>query len=747
MDGAGIQKQSLLAANDGLRSLFRTVQTIPGLSDYRFGEWEQTCAALPGQLNEKTVRVAVVGPIKSGKSTLLNSLLKGDFLKRGAGVVTSIVTRVRSGERLQATLFFKSWAEVNADMQQALILFPDLKWRITQEHFDIRREPERSGLQRALQTLNGEQRITDDARNRNLVLLSCYLHGYDRVSRFLGEEPVVHRYDSERFSDHWAYTGNEALSVYLRDIQLDIHSGGLGSSVEIADCQGSDSSNPLHLAMVQDYLRLAHLLIYVISSRTGLRQADIKFLSMLNRMGILDNCLFVLNCDFSEHPSLSDMQASVKKVSEELSLLRNGAELFAFSALFNLFASGSGPLAERERRRLELWRSDTDLVDFAERETARFAEALSTTLSRKRHVLLFHNPIERLGAIRAGMANWIGVNQDILTRDAADAHHIAERIRRHQERFAQILAALQSSLAGIVPKVRQSVGNEVNRFLDTGSGPVIQGLTAFVTAARFAPERYADTLRAGGFSQALYQMFQEFKQSLDAYITEQLNPEIIRFLAGQEERICEQLESIAAPYKSLIEDAYGEFCSLMDNLGIRIDCRAPESTAIPGVASLLRNSGVGHPPLASALNYTARLRTEAVLRRGFYRVVSGFKKVLKRPVQTGEEDTRALQEGLERIRRETLHSLIFQLEDYRENIKFKYLFMQIEMAAGRLSQAVAEQLHTYAADFGALAQGVNTRQEDKAQAVAVLASMSHECRRIQETIDQLKRDIVAAAAA
>jgi hypothetical protein len=185
----------------------------------------------------------------------------------------------------------------------------------------------------------------------------------------------------------------------------------------------------------------------------------------------------------------------------------------------------------------------------------------------------------------------------------------------------------------------------------------------------------------------------------------------------------------------------------MDNLGIRIDCRAPESTAIPGVASLLRNSGVGHPPLASALNYTARLRTEAVLRRGFYRVVSGFKKVLKRPVQTGEEDTRALQEGLERIRRETLHSLIFQLEDYRENIKFKYLFMQIEMAAGRLSQAVAEQLHTYAADFGALAQGVNTRQEDKAQAVAVLASMSHECRRIQETIDQLKRDIVAAAAA
>jgi GTPase SAR1 family protein len=746
MDGNEIQKQSLLSVNDGLLSLFRTVQSIPGLSDYRFAEWEKNCAELPQQLNEKTLRVAVVGPIKSGKSTFLNSLLKGDFLKRGAGVVTSIVTRVRAGQRLRATLFFKSWAEVNTDMQQALVLFPDLNWRSAKDHFDIRREQERTGLQRALQTLNGEQRITDDARNRNLVLLSCYLQGYDTVSRFLGEEPVVHGFESERFIDHWAYTGNESLSVYLRDIQLDINSGGVGSSVEIADCQGSDSSNPLHLAMVQDYLRLAHLLVYVISSRTGLRQADVKFLSMIKRMGILDNCLFVLNCDFSEHPSLNDMQASVRRVSDELSLIKAGADLFAFSALFNLFASVRGSLAERDRRRLELWRSDAQLVDFSERETARFAGLLNATLNRKRHTLLFHNPVERLRAIGAGMANWIGVNQDILTRDAADARRVAERIRRHQERFAQILAALQSSLAGIVPTVRQSVASEVNRFLDGGSGDLTRGLIAFVGAARVDPERYADTLRAGGFSQALYQMFQEFKRSLDAYITEQVNPEIVRFIAAQEERVCEQLESIAAPYKSLIEDAYGEFCSLMEALGIGIDCRGPDAVAIPGVASLLRSSGVSHPPLASAINYTARLRTEAVLRRGFYRVLSGFKKALKRPVQAGEEDERALREGLARIRRETLQSLIFELKDYRENIKFKYFFMQIELAAGRLSQVVAEHLQAYAADFGALAQGVSARQEDKAQAVAVLAGMSHECRRIQEAIDRLKRDLAAEAA-
>ena len=484
MDGTGIQKQRLIAVNDGLQSLFRAAQSIPGLSEHRFAEWEKTCAALPTQLNEETIRVAVVGSIKSGKSTFLNSLLKGDFLKRGAGVVTSIVTRVRAGDRLKATLFFKSWAEVNRDMQQALVLFPDVNWRSTEEHFDIRRERERSGLQQALQFIRGEQRITDDARDRNLVLLSCYLQGYDTVRRFLGEEPVVHTYENDRFIDHWDYTGNESLSVYLRDIQLNIDSGGVGSNVEMADCQGSDSSNPLHLAMVQEYLRLAHLLIYVISSRTDLQKPAIHFLSMIKRMGILDNCLFVLNCDLSEHPSLSDLQATVRRVTDELSLIHAGASPFAFSALFNLFASAGASLAERERRRLELWRAEQELVDFSERETARFAGALQTMLSRQHHRLLFHNPIERLGTIRAGMANWIGVNQDMLNRDAADARRIAERIRRHQERFSQIVAALQSALAGVVPTMRQSVGNDVNRFMDGGAGDILYSLDEMVVDER-----------------------------------------------------------------------------------------------------------------------------------------------------------------------------------------------------------------------------------------------------------------------
>src|SRR5210317_2196573 len=124
MDTDSTLKNEILKVNQDVLALFSAAKSIPGMADYSFGEWEKTCESLPQQLAENTIRVAIVGTIKSGKSTFLNSIFKGEFVKRGAGVITSIVTRVRNAERLRAKLFFKSWNEINAEMEQALVLFP-----------------------------------------------------------------------------------------------------------------------------------------------------------------------------------------------------------------------------------------------------------------------------------------------------------------------------------------------------------------------------------------------------------------------------------------------------------------------------------------------------------------------------------------------------------------------------------------------------------------------------------------------
>ena len=92
MDAYNRHKEVLLDINNDILGLIEATRSVPELSHEAVAEWEKTCRLLPQQLEEEIMRVAVVGTIKSGKSTFLNSLLQGDYLKRGAGVITSIVT-------------------------------------------------------------------------------------------------------------------------------------------------------------------------------------------------------------------------------------------------------------------------------------------------------------------------------------------------------------------------------------------------------------------------------------------------------------------------------------------------------------------------------------------------------------------------------------------------------------------------------------------------------------------------------
>jgi len=128
--------------------------------------------------------------MKSGKSTFINALFKKDYLKRGAGVVTSIVTRVRCGQSLLAKLYFKSWQEVNMDMEQSLVLFPSSAWQKENRKFDIRHRRDRVELRQALNDLSPDHMITNDSRNANSVLLMSYLKGYEKIKAFVSSENV-----------------------------------------------------------------------------------------------------------------------------------------------------------------------------------------------------------------------------------------------------------------------------------------------------------------------------------------------------------------------------------------------------------------------------------------------------------------------------------------------------------------------------------------------------------------------------
>jgi len=746
MDTYRTLKDEILKINQDVSALFATAKTIPGMADYSFGEWEKACEYLPGQLAENTIRVAIVGTIKSGKSTFLNSIFKGEYVKRGAGVITSIVTRVRNAERLRAKLFFKSWDEINAEMEQALVLFPSADWLAEDGRFDIRKKKQREKLRKALGELSEEQLITRSTRNINNVLLTSYLKGYETVHSLFTSETGIQLYEGDRFNDHKAFVGNELLAVYLKDVLLEINSDYVQSNIEIADCQGSDSSNPLHLAMIQDYLLLTHLIVYVVSSRTGLRQADIRFLSMIKKMGIMDNIVFVVNCDFSEHESIEDLQKLVDRIREEIALIKPDPDVYCFSALFNLFSSLEDELSEKDRLRYDYWKADGELIGLSHSNSTRFETVFYERLARKRYSLLLRNHVERLGVIFDGIGEWIGLNRDVLVNDADSVAGILKKIAIHQKRLNQIQSSIKKTLSGAVPEIRKELQGEVHRFLDAQSGPVAKDLRNFIRAYTPISEKFQSNPKEIDFSQSLYLLFQDFKQRLDAHITEVINPEVLRFVHDREKRIEEYFEALILPFESMIEDAYGEFNGVLGRNPSIAEGKTSSARPALKTESIIRPNGVSPPPLVTALHYSAKVRTEAVVRFGFYRALSNVKTLFKKSSnQKGKQAIKALEDAARRMKRDTEKSVVFNLKDYRENLKFRFLFKLVDATSEGFAQAVLDRFQAYFSNLSTTIEGIGTSQKDKAKAMKILEGMDQTCQALSSRIGKIREEIETAS--
>ena len=742
MDTYNELKNDVLSISRGVAMLFSSAKSIPGMSDYSFGEWEKVCDQLPGQLAEDIIRVAIVGPIKSGKSTFLNSIFKGEFVKRGAGVITSIVTRVRSGKRLQAKLFFKSWDEINAEMEQALVLFPSADWRSVDRRFDIRRSKDRLEIERALGELSVDQLIARSTRNINNVLLTSFLKGYDTVAPILNAENAIQIYDDDQFADHKAFVGDESLAVYLKDVLLEINSSSVKPNIEIADCQGSDSSNPLHLAMIQDYLRMAHLMVYVISSRTGLRRADIRFLSMIKKMGILENIIFVVNFDFSEHEAAEDLEALIDRIREELSMIKTDPEIFSFSALFNLFSDNSNGLSAKDQLRFDQWRDDEPFAKMSTREKNRFESYFYDTLSRKRKALLLQNHIERLGVILAGFDDWTGLNRDVLSEDSKKVASVLKKIKKHQKRLNKIKTTVKKTMSGAMPEIKNTLHQAVHHFFDNHSGSVNKSIVNFIDGYTLAPEKYQRDLNDTDFSQILYLVFQDFKQSIDTHITEAINPEMIRFVQSNEERIAEYFKSLISPFDTLVEEAYQEF----NNSAARPESISEgfsRSRIRPlEMEAIIKNSGLKPPALITATHYSARIKAEAILRLGYYKAISKSKTLFKKSAEKSKAiRIKAMEDALRRMKRETARSVVFHLKDYRENLKFQYFYNLVEAVSASFSQTVLEHFQASFSDLSAIVERIGTSQGDQEKARQIIDDMERTARDLTGKIDRLRLEI------
>ncbi|SLM32972.1 putative GTPase family protein [Desulfamplus magnetovallimortis] len=684
-----------------LATVFGNMKAVPGMYDSFMEQNYRVCREIPEQIDEGVVRIGVVGAIKSGKTTFVNSLLQEDLLKRGAGLVTSTVTRVKRGKELQAHVMFKSWDDVNQQIENALLFLPDMvQGAFCHENdngkqksgFDLRRKSDRQFLRAAKLRLYSDFSVTETGIRPEAALISNAIEGYDAVKSFVQADPSTVIFRGDQFGRHRDFTGVGANAFFVRDVLLEIpgreNQGFLDSMVEIADCQGSDSTDPSHMIRIQEYLISANLLIYIISSRTGLREADLKFIKLIQTMGILNNIQFVLNVDLSEHDTLDDLKNVEKTIRQGLGYFIDNPVIYTFSTLLNLFKADNCSLTLKNEERLKQWQLDDELVQYSDLQSRAFRQALNELVKNRYNTIFMGNHLERLRTVAGSAAKRNAMFMELLSDDLERESAAIARIKGVQTRSKQFEAFMDESIESALEIIRRDAFSAVRTFFDPGRGHEAGKVMRFVMDYMIYSEKYEQMVAESGFHHSLYCMFHDFRVALDLFIATHFTPAVADFINEQESLIKEEFRKVYSSCNVDISNVYDSH--IADDVATRCDNPSAEAVvtepksakAVPYVDlnAARRILGLQFPKVSFNAGYSAKIKADAVARFGFYTLMEAFGKILNMLARPARAST--LKETSKKIRKELLGSINNYFKVYGDKVENEY-FAPLILAVAR----------------------------------------------------------------
>ncbi|HSH70623.1 MAG TPA: dynamin family protein, partial [Deferrisomatales bacterium] len=393
----------------------RAVDQLDGLlaaaTGTEVGGRRRQLAELKARLATGLARVAVVGPVKSGKSTLLNALLGEDLLPRGSGVLTAQVTELRRGPHPAVDVEWTSPEDADAEFSRLLTaLGHPGRWSLA--------DPEHIARARVAASLPAAPPA---------AALTAMLDGYSAARAQLGTRQTGLPLAKGGLAD---WVTRDEVAIFLRGLAVTTPSPRLPAGVALLDCQGYDAWNPWHGAELLAALQQAHAVVYVVSSRVGFRDADQRLLEQLQGLGLLGLTRFVLNVDWGEVRRPGELQRVRDGVQRRIAEL-GGGDLSQFSALQalaeHLALVSPEALSAGESRLLDAWDADNSGGMAAGRENFdRFRDALWHDAEQERDATV----LQRLRADLRGLlvaaardlrqAGTSGVRRLVWEEDAAD---------------------------------------------------------------------------------------------------------------------------------------------------------------------------------------------------------------------------------------------------------------------------------------------------------------------------------------
>jgi len=719
-----------------LSSALETMKKITGMVDHSFKTINTLCRMIPDQIGSGILNIAVVGAIKSGKSTFINSWLNDDLLKRGAGVVTSVITRVKKGDQHKATVLLKSWDEINQEISKALLLFPAAGNTVfTGSGFDLRRKKDRVLLKKMREQVYSDLSVTEKGFRPELITISHAIEGYETVKTFIKAEPSYIELTHEAFEKHKLFTGDEAAALFVRGVLLTVNSSRLDPNVEIADCQGSDSTDPSHLAQIQDYLVSANLIIYMISSRTGLREADIKFLRTIQTMGLLDTMVFVVNADINEHESLEDLLSVEKKINRELSFITADPEIYTISSLYNLFHKSRSALPRKDRQRLEQWKQEDELISFTDEMTGEFNNMLNRRLDKERFNLLVANHIERLRLGVDAAVKRVNLFIEFFSNDLSKAQAAVNSLKELLYKAGNLEVIMTNSMDGTVEEFKSGMKTEIKLLFDKTHGRIAKKIKQFIQGCFIDYDHYEREFKLSGFDNAIYFMFQDFRAKLDTFLTEEFNPEIICFIHEQEQKMERHFNSIYQSFYIDPSDIYSEFSAIGEKISQDSADENPASFVPVDVKTIRGILGLKLPQALFATRYSARIRVDSLVKFGFHSMAGVLAKLFKKEFKA--PGARALRDAGKRIKKESLRSIMLHLDEYKFHITNDYLFTLLNAVSRNFNDKLMDRFQICHVEIEKIEKLFHLEQSEKKNQTRTLQSLKTDLKDIFQRIDEL----------
>jgi hypothetical protein len=702
--------------------------------------WQKVLSQVETHVAEDTCRLAVVGAVKSGKSTMINALMGQDLLRRGAGILTAMITRVQPGPEPRAVLQFKGWDEINSEIRRALGLLPNPRLVDRTEPLDLKEAPDRELLAQVLAEAKESDLWTEGSLDQNYLLLKSYLEGYDLLKDLMPATGVL-PLAGQDLARHRELVTREATAVYLKDVLLTIPFPWPAEGVELGDCQGSDSPIPQHLAQVLAYLVKSDLVLYIISSRVGLRQADFQFLAELKRMGLMPHILALLNLDLGEHTSQEEVVRIRDQVAGELSTWQPEPRLYAFSALKVLLdrrQSRGETLDPREAAVLQVWATLPDAAAFSEAEAARFEEDLKTALGDLRTRRLAGGSLAQVQMVARGLREQLELTGDLLTRGLDAIKELEVRLEARRQPLKATMATVSQTLEGAGNRLKKTLRGRVDHLLDRHSGQVGREMYEFIQNYTPDWEQLAPAAGAPVFRAVLYQLFQDFAKALDHHVTGEVNVALVEFIREQEEWLRQELAHLWQPLFLGLQEALTLYYREIADLGLPAAAPALEAAASP------RPPGLDLPLLNLEVVPDWRFAREVWVRSGMGFLGRAWDAIKRRLGLAGETEPRKqllrdLERALAALKEWLQEEVGVQFLDYRERLKFQYFFPLVDQWLKLQEASLDDTLGSLLGSLEGATETMHLAEGDRAARRQRLEELIPLARRVEARLEARQR--------